>query len=351
MVLKKINFPLWYEQVLHSPFGLQCIVLSCFIGFLMGFEPLQFYGARLFQQEYELSQSWFLPLAEQGFIKNNVGVDTSGLREVFEEDENGVLVHKIVPQKRNKEVTYNAKPGDNISKIAHKFGLKVSTLLWANRLTSKETISVGQEIIVPPTDGIYYKVQAQDTLSEIAKSYGIELAKIQAYNVIQNDVIKPGQSIFLPEAKKIYIAPRTYVTNTTSSDRTQTISSVQGFRIMRPAVGVLTQGYHGGHFALDIANSLNTPIYASAPGKVIKASDGGWNYGYGRHVIIDHGNNIQTMYAHNNLIKVEEGQEVKAGELIALMGNTGRVFGPTGIHLHFELRINGKKVNPSYYFK
>jgi Membrane proteins related to metalloendopeptidases len=111
----------------------------------------------------------------------------------------------------------------------------------------------------------------------------------------------------------------------------------------------LTQGFHRKHFAIDIANKLDTPIYAAAGGKIVESADG-WNYGFGKYIIIDHGNEIQTVYAHLNKRKVEVGAEIQAGQLIGLMGNTGNVFGPTGIHLHFELRIRGRKVDPRNYF-
>lgn len=97
------------------------------------------------------------------------------------------------------------------------------------------------------------------------------------------------------------------------------------------------------HKGIDIANKTGTPIYAVADGIVTYA---GWEYGYGRTIVIDHGNNIKTVYAHLYKFKVKVGDKVKKGQVIALMGNSGRSTGP---HLHFEIRINNIPVNPLKY--
>jgi murein DD-endopeptidase MepM/ murein hydrolase activator NlpD len=89
----------------------------------------------------------------------------------------------------------------------------------------------------------------------------------------------------------------------------------------------------------------NTPVYASSGGKVIKA---GWGSGYGYCVYIDHGNGMVTRYAHLNKVLVKAGQRVSQGERIGLSGNTGISSGP---HLHFEILVNGKQVDPKLYLK
>jgi len=96
--------------------------------------------------------------------------------------------------------------------------------------------------------------------------------------------------------------------------------------------------YHPG---IDIANSIGTPIVATADGKVIQSE---WYAGYGETVQIDHGNGIVTLYGHNSQRKVHNGQIVKKGQLIAYLGNTGYSTGP---HVHYEVRVNGTAVNPA----
>jgi len=97
------------------------------------------------------------------------------------------------------------------------------------------------------------------------------------------------------------------------------------------------------HSGLDIASKRGTPIYAAATGKVIKAE---YNEGYGRHVEIDHGFGISSLYGHCNTLEVEVGAKVSRGDFIATMGSTGRSTGP---HLHFEVRLDSHPVDPLDY--
>lgn len=100
--------------------------------------------------------------------------------------------------------------------------------------------------------------------------------------------------------------------------------------------------YHNG---LDIGAKYGTPIIAAAEGKVIQASDK--KNGYGKCVIIEHASGFRTMYAHASSLNVKVGQYVKAGQVIAKVGSTGRSTGP---HLHFSVIINGDYVDPNLYF-
>ncbi len=114
-----------------------------------------------------------------------------------------------------------------------------------------------------------------------------------------------------------------------------------GYRLSSPF------GPRGGrlHKGLDMASSLNTPIYASADATV-KFS--GVQSGYGNVVVLDHGGGYETYYAHLNRRLVTVGQTISRGDRIALMGNTGR---STGVHLHYEIRKDGVAVNPMTYIK
>jgi murein DD-endopeptidase MepM/ murein hydrolase activator NlpD len=332
------------RNLLNAPFAFQLFSLTMLIVLVLGFRPNYFIS--IYQPFGEARWEELFtgyPITETGFIDNFAGVSTAGLREILVEDENGNVVVRLEPKKRSKTVQYTVKSGESIFDIAHKFGLNVATLNWANKLTSRQNLRVGQALRIPPADGVFYAVQNGDALSSIAKNHNIDIEKIQAYNSVKKEgTLAVGQELFIPGAQKIWVQRST---SPTAGTRLGSI----GFKLRRPTQGVLTQGYHKRHFAIDIANRMNTPIYASASGVVVKSSDG-WNYGYGKYIVIDHGNDIQTLYAHNNVRKVEVGDEVKTGQLIALMGNTGNVWGPTGIHLHYEVRIRGRKGNPFNYF-
>jgi murein DD-endopeptidase MepM/ murein hydrolase activator NlpD len=94
------------------------------------------------------------------------------------------------------------------------------------------------------------------------------------------------------------------------------------------------------HPGIDIANSMGTPIFATADGEVVLS---GWSGGYGNIVQINHGKGIETIYGHNSRVIVSAGQVVKKGQVIAYLGSTGRSTGP---HLHYEVRVNGAAVDP-----
>ena len=129
------------------------------------------------------------------------------------------------------------------------------------------------------------------------------------------------------------------------------IAKVNGINLSAlPVKGIITSRYgesssrrRSTHTGLDIASKKGTAIKATASGTVIYA---GTNGSYGKLVKIDHGNNVQTWYGHCNTINTKVGAKVEAGEKIATVGSTGNSTGP---HLHFEIRINNRTVNPQRY--
>jgi murein DD-endopeptidase MepM/ murein hydrolase activator NlpD len=146
-------------------------------------------------------------------------------------------------------------------------------------------------------------------------------------------------------AAKIQAAQSSPAASAPTSDTQAPPPSSSGFAW--PVSGTLTSpfGPRWGrmHEGLDIAGSSGTPIRASTAGTVILA---GWNGGYGNLVVVDHGGGLSTAYAHNSSISVSVGQSVAQGTVLAGMGTTGN---STGVHLHFEIRVNGAAVNPLGY--
>ena len=120
-----------------------------------------------------------------------------------------------------------------------------------------------------------------------------------------------------------------------------------GITLVKPVNGTITSRFgrrSGGiHTGLDIANSSGTPIKAVAGGTVIYS---GYKGSYGRMIVIDHGNGVQTYYAHCSKLYVSSGTYVNQGQLIAAVGSTGNSSGP---HLHLEIRVNGVAKNPQNY--
>jgi len=135
-------------------------------------------------------------------------------------------------------------------------------------------------------------------------------------------LIIPDGEIYIPVS--VYVSAPNYL---------NTLKTIDGYFIT-PITGRNWGILHPNN-AVDIANSCGTPIYATAAGSVTVSDAVGWNGGYGKYVKIKHPNGIDTLYAHNSQNLVTVGDAVKQGQLIALVGTTGR---STGCHLHFEVR-------------
>jgi len=120
-----------------------------------------------------------------------------------------------------------------------------------------------------------------------------------------------------------------------------------------PVKGWITSGYGkraspltgepGRHMGVDIANEVNTPIRSTADGLVTYA---GWQSGYGRVIVVEHGYGYSTRYGHCARVEVKVGDEVKRGEILGYVGSTGR---STGSHVHYEVRVHGMPVDPEKY--
>ncbi|MBL7022405.1 M23 family metallopeptidase [Patescibacteria group bacterium] len=255
----------------------------------------------------------------------------------------------LIQTRRSETIEYVVESGDILGTIAEKFELNISSILWANDLSFYSTIRPGQKLKIPPVDGLAYKIKKGDTLESIAKKYQSDLNEIVEFNklVSVNDIIA-GQEIMIPGG----IKPSTYVptTRTIASVFTQPASSPAtdgGGKLLWPTNSRrITQYYKWRHSGLDIGNKTGQPIYASESGKVTTA---GWNAGgYGYYVIINHGNGLETLYAHASKLYVKKGESVSRGDIIAAIGSTGWSTGP---HIHYEVKVNGVRKNPLDYIK
>lgn len=187
-----------------------------------------------------------------------------------------------------------------------------------------------------------------DSITYVAKYSSDQLTESSVDDVVAALFVEPE-----PEPEPVVVQP-TKVTRTYSSSSGGYSSGVSygyqsiGISLVRPVSGTLTSRFgrrsSGTHKGLDIATSTGTPIAAAAGGTVSYA---GWNStGYGNFVLIDHGNGVQTGYAHCSALYVSVGQYVSQGQTIAAVGSTGNSTGP---HLHLEVRINGVCQNPQNY--
>ncbi|OGD50441.1 hypothetical protein A3K56_03535 [Candidatus Beckwithbacteria bacterium RIFCSPHIGHO2_12_FULL_49_13] len=252
---------------------------------------------------------------------------------------------------RDSVVTYIVQEGDTVSSIAAKFDVSIDTIRWQNDLKSLDAIKPGQTLEIPPTTGIVHKVKRGETIYSIAKKYDVVAQNIVnwPFNTYADDetfALAVGQTLVVPEgvkpAEQLW-DPSRYVAQKTPDAG---VVSATG-QFAWPTSGQISQNFAWFHPAVDISNKATPAILAADSGRVVVA---GWpdNFGYGNRVVIDHGNGFTTLYAHMASISVAVGQSVNRGDVIGVMGSTGRSTGP---HLHFEIRANGATVNPLGYLK
>lgn len=279
-------------------------------------------------------------------------------------------VHTIIPSRPRQDVEkYTVLKGDTIFGIAEKFGLQPETVLWANYntlLDDPHALQPGQELNILPLDGTYHQWQQGEGLNAIAKFYGVkpeDIINFPANNLdpaavgdFGNPNIKPGTWLVIPGGHREFIswsAPLGVTRENPASARVLgpgACDPVSGGAIgygtfIWPANNHYLSGFDyspsTNHYGIDIAGNEGEAVYATDAGVVVYA---GWNnYGYGNMIMVDHGNNFQSLYAHLSAINVGCGQSVGQGDVIGAIGTTGHSSGP---HLHFEIRSLSSHVNP-----
>lgn len=259
--------------------------------------------------------------------------------------------------------TYKVKSGDTLTGIARKFHVSMMTLYWANKLDSKDELHQGQVLTIPPVSGLVVTVTASDTLESLAAKYKVETQEIIDTNGLDDPNLVVGQVLVMPGAKgKPIPTPKPTKKPSVSKPRSSGgggssgggPAHYSGGQFAWPVVGggnYISQYFHYGHYALDIAADYGSRVRAAAGGRVIYA---GWkSNGGGFQVWIAHGSGLYTTYNHMSAITVGRGQYVDRGQSVGRVGQSGNATGP---HLHFEVWKGGEpwdggtRVNPLAYF-
>ncbi|MCK9221168.1 MAG: peptidoglycan DD-metalloendopeptidase family protein [Limnochordia bacterium] len=285
-------------------------------------------------------------LAELGYAVEPDGVfgaQTKNAVKIFQADFNlkadgiaGPKTFAVLGEVRG-YVEYVVRPGDTLWDLAREFQTTVQAIKERNRLKS-DILRIGQILRIDRSyaggdvsDRVYV-VAKGDSLYSIAKQYNTTIEALATANSIANPRTLPvGKTLIIPGSGSDASVRRMQM----SWPVTGRISSPFGPRI-HPLKNV--DDFHNG---IDIAVPTGTKVRAAAGGVVTWS---GWMGGFGYTVVIDHGDGIETLYAHNSKLQVKVGARINRGDVVALSGNTGTSTGP---HLHFSIKIDGDYVDPT----
>ncbi|MDD6236495.1 MAG: peptidoglycan DD-metalloendopeptidase family protein [Clostridiales bacterium] len=267
------------------------------------------------------------------------------------------------------EVTYTVEAGDTPSGVAKKNGVSYSDFKAMNPDCESKFL-IGQKVYIAKSEPFAavkvirketYKVETMfetETIKDNSKS--ISYSKVTQNGVkgvteVTADMeyvngVKVKETVLstkvLQQVVNQKIVKGTKMPTAAKVTASSGGSSLSGLKFIWPVAGGYISSPFGGarrHGGIDIAAPHGTAIYAAESGTVSLAR---WNGSYGNCVVIDHGNGIQTLYGHSSKLLVKVGQQVKKGDVIALVGSTGR---STGNHCHFEIHKGGSRINPAPY--
>ena len=317
-------------------------------------------GALMWKQSTTVVQaSEPVPTAAPDEGTAQVAMPALGGPEAFVAIMRGIQLKTNIPadKPRYEPVEYRVSRGDSVFAIAESFKVTPETVLWANYDVLQDdphSLKPGQVLKIAPTNGIYYQWKENDTLETVANEFKAKVDDI--LNFPGNDIdltdpqIKSGTWVMIPGGEREFVQ---WLVPTVAKGASGTSSTSQNAcpggavgsgAFTWPANNHFLSGndYWSGHLGIDIAAGEGEPVYAADSG-VVTMAQGGWNYGYGNVVQIDHGNGYSTVYAHLSTYFVGVCQSVFAGAQIGTAGNTGN---SQGAHLHFEVRQGGGFINP-----
>ena len=268
--------------------------------------------------------------------------------------------------------SHGVAPGETLWKISSDAGITVEALAAANHLLLGGTLHPGQVLTIPPSDPATarapqatHDVAAGETLWRISRASGVRVEALAAANHLQLDgVLRLGQRLVLPAPDRAAAWLSAPARNSDHilfrrpgvQDRPAPPPVYVEARLLeQPSEGLITSGFgwrihpifgtREFHTGLDIANHIGTPIRAAESGIVRFV---GWMGGYGRLIVVAHGNGLETSYSHLSSMLVAIGQRVVRGDLLGRMGNTGWSTGP---HLLFEVRRHGVPIDPMQFLR
>lgn len=217
---------------------------------------------------------------------------------------------------------------ETLESIAKRYKLMPETLIALNPILKARSLPVGQEILIPPINGICIQAPAGSRWADVAATYGVRADVLYELNGCQP---KPRQ-VFIPGINGSATPRRTG----------ENYTGFQGYPLPNTTSVALSYGWYPDaktgqrrfHSGIDLLASAGTPVLSVEAGTIAHAGEQG---GYGNLVVVNHQGGRQTRYAHLNQVLVRTGQSVKVGAKLGTVGTTGRP-DTTKSHLHFEVR-------------
>ncbi len=244
------------------------------------------------------------------------------------------------------DFAYVVQEGDTLSDLAIEFGRDLRTMSCVRDIDGApiKQLHTDENITIPALSDLCHHVKQGDTLDKIAAWYGVDkqsLLAVPQNNLVSEIDLRVGQHLLIPDARSRYRDPVEEELPRPQKEGWRFGDGEFIWPIERRLVWV-SQGFrHGKHMAIDLAAQDGTKVRAADTGTVIKV---GWSdNGYGYRIVVDHGIDYVTIYAHLSEYYVEEGDIVTKGEIIGAVGSTGNSTGP---HLHFEIRDYGYLIDP-----
>lgn len=238
-------------------------------------------------------------------------------------------------QHNRQTTSYRVRPGETLYSVAWRYDLDYRNLARYNHLKPPYALIIGQRLVLRPEEkGMSSDSVASTTSTRIHKEVRPSSKKTKKTN--RNEAKQPTTAVASDSE------------TSTTTDQTEAQLAEVSAPIGKwnwPVRGPILHNFSSqdGQKGIDIGGAKGTPIKAAASGQVAYAGRG--LRGYGNLLIIKHNNIFLSAYAHNDKLLVKEGEKVKAGQVIAEMGNSDA----NNVHLHFEIRKAGKPVNPLTY--
>lgn len=227
---------------------------------------------------------------------------------------------------------YRATKNDSFWIILTRTSLNIDTLMTINSLSSPGQVEAGKTIYIPNMRGILYRVKSGESIDDIARKFNVGRSYIARVNTGDESL---QEYIFVPCAE-VTSLERSLFLGTGFSNPLRYARKTSGFGHRKDPFDNKLEFHKG----IDLACPVGTKIHAARAGKVVFS---GYNGGYGKLIVLRHSHDYYTYYGHLNSTLRHIGDNVEAGEIIGISGNTGRTTGP---HLHFEVRKDGTPVNP-----